>query len=46
MVSYPELMLPMGKLTQLSVEAGSLLLEVAADLGLKPGERKVNPKSD
>jgi len=33
----PELMLPMGKLTQLSVEAGSLLLEVATDLGLEPG---------
>jgi len=32
----PELVLPMGKLTQLSVEAGSFLLEVAADLGLEP----------
>ena len=27
----------MGKLAQLAVQAGSLLLVVAADLGLEPG---------
>ena len=39
-------MLSMSKLTQLSVEAGSLLLEVATDLSLEPGEREKKIKSD
>ena len=33
----PQLVLPMSKLAEVAVEAGALLLEVAADLGLEPG---------
>ena len=33
----PQLMLPMSKLAEVAVEAGALLLEVAANLGLEAG---------
>ena len=33
----PQLVLPMSKLAEVAVEAGALLLEVAADLSLEPG---------
>ena len=36
--TYSELVLPVGKLAELAVEAGSLLLEVPADLRLEPAE--------
>ena len=35
--THPEFVLSVSKLTELPVEAGSLLLEVAADLGLEAG---------
>ena len=33
----PQLVLPMRKLAEVAIEAGVLLLEVAANLGLEPG---------
>ena len=33
----PQLMFTMSKLAKIAVEAGALLLEVAANLGLEPG---------
>ena len=33
----PQLVLPMRKLAEVAIEAGALLLEVAANLGLEPG---------
>ena len=33
----PQLVLPMSKLAEVAIQAGALLLEVAADLGLEPG---------
>ena len=33
----PQLVLPVGKLAEVTVETGALLLEVATDLGLETG---------